>query len=82
MSKSFLQQLWTTAKKLVCYPISDMDFSISYHYTFYNFAHFLGAGCPQLSSVNISWCDLITQSGVAALAHGCRKMKTFISKGE
>ena len=34
----------------------------------------------KLTSVNISWCDLITQSGIAALSQGCRKLKSFISK--
>ena len=34
----------------------------------------------KLTSVNISWCDLITQSGIAALSQGCRKLKSFILK--
>ena len=34
----------------------------------------------QLTSVNVSWCDLITQAGIAALSQGCTKLRTFISK--
>ena len=34
----------------------------------------------QLTSVNISWCELMTQSGVSALSNGCKKLTTFISK--
>lgn len=34
----------------------------------------------QLTSVNISWCELMTQSGVSALSNGCKKLSTFISK--
>ena len=31
-------------------------------------------------SVNISWCELLTAQGVGALAEGCNKLRTFISK--
>ena len=34
----------------------------------------------QLTSLNISWCEMITAAGVGAVAEGCRKLKTFISK--
>ena len=34
----------------------------------------------QLISVNISWCELLTAQGVGALAEGCNKLRTFISK--
>ena len=30
--------------------------------------------------MNISWCELMTQSGVSALSQGCKKLTTFISK--
>ena len=35
----------------------------------------------QLASVNISWCEMMTAAGVAALADGCQSLKTFIAKG-
>lgn len=31
--------------------------------------------------INISWCHLVTQNGVEALAKGCPKLKKFSSKG-
>lgn len=31
--------------------------------------------------INVSWCDLITENGVEALARGCNKLKRFSSKG-
>ena len=34
----------------------------------------------QLISLNISWCELLTAQGVGALAEGCNKLRTFISK--
>jgi hypothetical protein len=34
----------------------------------------------QLTSINISWCDMMTASGIRALAEGCTKLRTFISK--
>ena len=34
----------------------------------------------QLVSVNLSWCEMMTAAGVAALAEGCRGLTTFISK--
>lgn len=34
-----------------------------------------------LMEINVSWCDLITENGVEALARGCNKLKRFSSKG-
>ena len=34
----------------------------------------------QLASVNISWCEMMTAAGVAALAEGCQHLNTFIAK--
>ena len=34
----------------------------------------------QLVSVNISWCEMMTAAGVAALAEGCQHLNTFIAK--
>lgn len=32
--------------------------------------------------INISWCNLISENGVEALARGCNKVKKFSSKGK
>jgi hypothetical protein len=38
---------------------------------------------PQnLLDINVSWCHLITENGVEALARGCKKIRKFSSKGE
>ena len=34
----------------------------------------------QLVSVNLSWCEMMTAAGVAALAEGCPLLNTFIAK--
>lgn len=34
-----------------------------------------------LMEINVSWCDLISENGVEALAHGCPKLRRFSSKG-
>lgn len=31
--------------------------------------------------VNVSWCHLITENGIEALARGCNKIRKFSSKG-
>ena len=31
--------------------------------------------------LNISWCHLVSEHGVEALARGCHKIKKFSSKG-
>lgn len=35
-----------------------------------------------LTEINVSWCNLITENGVEAIARGCNKVKKFSSKGE
>jgi len=34
----------------------------------------------KLTSINISWCDLITVNGVRVLTEGCANLKIFIAK--
>lgn len=34
-----------------------------------------------LQEINISWCHLITENGVEALARGCKHLRKFCSKG-
>lgn len=31
--------------------------------------------------INVSWCHLITENGIEALARGCNKIRKFSSKG-
>jgi len=35
-----------------------------------------------LTHVNVSWCQGITENGVEAVARGCPRLKSFISKGK
>lgn len=35
-----------------------------------------------LTEINVSWCNLITENGVEAIARGCNKIKKFSSKGK
>lgn len=34
-----------------------------------------------LMEINISWCNLVTENGVEAIARGCNKVTKFICKG-
>ena len=34
-------------------------------------------GCPYLQSLNISWCDSITDEGIKALATGCTQLQSL-----
>lgn len=39
-------------------------------------------GLQNLTEINVSWCNLITENGVEAIARGCNKVKKFSSKGK
>lgn len=43
--------------------------------------NFFSEGCSHLSSLDISWCDKVTDRGISYIANGCPKLKHLLAKG-
>jgi len=41
----------------------------------------VSTGCSHLEMICISWCHLITDSGIEQFTRYCTKLRTFICKG-